>query len=48
MQTIKILLLGGNEITVFSRFFAKNKPRYKNGKGFYPGLAVLSVALTFV
>jgi hypothetical protein len=38
------LFLGGNEVRIVARFFAKNKPRHKNGKGFYPGLALLGIA----
>ena len=29
---------------IVSRFFAKNKPRYAYGKGFYPGLMILGIA----
>ena len=43
-QSLTILLLGGNEIPIVSRFFAKNKPRSEKGKGFYPGLAVLGIS----
>jgi hypothetical protein len=37
------LFLGGNEVPIVSRFFAKNKKRSEKGKGFYPGLVLLGV-----
>ena len=43
-RPLNILFLGGNEIPIVSRFFATNKSRYKNSKGFYPGLMILGIA----
>jgi hypothetical protein len=41
---INVLFLGGNEIQLVSRFFARNKSRSDNGKGFHPGLALLGIS----
>jgi hypothetical protein len=43
-RDVNILLLGGNEIRIVSRFFAKNKKRSEKGKGFHPGLALLGIS----
>ena len=43
-RSTNILFLGGQEIRIVSRFFAKNKTRFEKDKGFYPGLAVLGIA----
>jgi hypothetical protein len=43
-RPLTILFIGGHEIPIISRFFATNKPRSKNGKGFYPGLVLLGIS----
>jgi hypothetical protein len=43
-RSTNVLFLGGNEISIVSRFFAKNKTRLAKGKGFHPGLAVLGIS----
>jgi len=43
-RSIKVLFLGGYEISIVSRFFATNKQRFKKSKGFYPGLALFGIS----
>ena len=43
-RSVKVLFLGGNEIPVVGRFFARNKKRHAKRKGFYPGLALLGIS----
>lgn len=43
-RNVSVLFLGGNEIRIVSRFFAKNKKRSEKGKGFHPGLALFGVS----
>jgi hypothetical protein len=43
-RPLTILFIGGHEIPIISRFFAKNKPRSQKGKGFYPGLVLLGIS----
>ena len=43
-RNVNILFLGGNEIRIVSRFFARNKKRSEKGKGFHPGLALLGIS----
>ena len=43
-RTINVLFLGGNEVTIASRFFATSKTRLKTGRGFHPSLALLGIA----
>jgi len=43
-RDIHVLFLGGDEIRIVSRFFARNKKRVKKGKGFHPGLALFGIA----
>ena len=42
-QRVRILFIGGNEIHIFARFFARNKKRYEKGKGYYPSLVLLGI-----
>jgi len=43
-RSVNVFFLGGNEVPIVSRFFAKNKTRSEKGKGFYPGFAVLGIS----
>jgi hypothetical protein len=43
-RPIRILFLGGYEMTIISRFFARNKKRSEKGKGYHPGLVLLGIS----
>ena len=42
-RTTTILFLGGYQIPIVARFFARSKSRSEKGKGYYPGLVLFGI-----